>query len=329
MIYTPAFIYWLYLSVKARSPFFFSAANPGIETGGLAGESKIGILKKLPSDLIPNTVYIPCGEKPDMVRQKLQEAGIGFPLIAKPNVGSRGFLVQKIESFSELTTYLSKQHIDFLLQEFVEYPAEISVLYYRFPGDSGGHISSVTLKEYLNVIGDGKSTVLELIKQKDRAKLQLRALMASQKDLMQYVPSKKEALELVPFGNHCRGAAFYNGNHMIDSEMVQTFDHISHQLKGIYFGRFDIKCKDLESLRRGENFTILEINGVGAEPAHIYDPDYSLFQAFKDIKRQWSIIYQISQSNRRNGIKLMSLKEAYRTLLHLFTYKRMAASYDH
>ena len=129
---------------------------------------------------------------------------------------------------------------------------------------------------------------------------------------------------MVPFGNHCRGAAFYNGNHLIDSDLESTFDKISHGVEGIYFGRFDIKCQDIESLKQGVDFKILEINGVGAEPAHIYDPEYRLFQALRDIKMQWNIIYQISLQNRRNGVHFMSYKEAYQTLLHLFTYKRFA-----
>ncbi len=256
----------------------------------------------------------------------MDRAGIKFPLIVKPNIGSRGFLVQKISSFEELLAFLDQQQVDFLLQEYVDYPVEISVLYYRFPNEPKGHISSVTLKEYLKVTGNGKSSVYQLIKQKDRAKLQMRTLMATQEERMSYIPDKNETLELVPFGNHCRGATFYNGNHLVNPQMVETFDRISHQLDGIYFGRYDIKCKCLDSLYKGENFKILEVNGVGAEPAHIYDPNYSIFQAFRDIKEQWSIIYQISKLNRRKGVKFMSSKQAYRTLMHIFTYKKLATS---
>jgi hypothetical protein len=48
VIYFPVFFYWLWLSVKARSLFFFSAANPSIESGGMLGESKYRILKNVP-----------------------------------------------------------------------------------------------------------------------------------------------------------------------------------------------------------------------------------------------------------------------------------------
>jgi len=326
IIYAPAFFYWLYLSAKARSLFFFSAANPQIETGGLVGESKINILKRLPEQLIPRTIYIPCGESMKTVTVKLSEAGIKFPLIAKPNVGSRGFLVKKVSNTVDLEKFLSQQHVDFLLQEYVDYEVETSVLYYRFPNHSKGKISSVTLKKYLTVTGNGYSTVEELIRKQDRAKLQLETLKSSQAVLMDLVPEKEEIVELVPIGNHCRGATFYNGNHLIDENLEAAFDEISHQIEGIYFGRFDIKCKDIESLKQGKHYKILEINGVGAEPAHIYDPDYRLLRAFKDILNQWKIIYQISVYNRRNGVDFMSGKEAWQTLVHLFTYKKFAGS---
>lgn len=326
IIYAPVFIYWLYLSIKARSLFFFSAANPGIETGGLIGESKIKILQKVPKQYLPKTIYVPHGEAIDTVVNGLNSVNIDFPLIAKPNIGSRGFLVKKIIDISELKNYLGQQNVDFLLQEFIDYPMELSILYYRFPNELTGSISSVTIKRYLTVKGDGQSTVMQLIKRYDRAKLQLDTLRISHKGIMDQVPGKDEIIELVPFGNHCRGAAFFNGSHLIDENLIATFDRISHQLDGIYYGRYDIKCSDIDSLRRGKYFKILEINGVGAEPAHIYDPDYHLFQAFKDILRQWKIIYQISMFNRRQGTNFMSLPEAYQTLTSLFAYRRLARS---
>ena len=324
IIYAPAFVYWLYLSVKARSLFFFSAANPGIESGGLIGESKIDILNKVPGQYLPKTVFVPHGDPFNSIIGKLATSGIGYPLIAKPNKGSRGFLVKKISDQDELEGFINGQHVDFILQEYIDHPLELSVLYYRFPNEPEGAISSVTIKRYLTVIGDGDSTVLQLIKKFDRAKLQLKFLQVSQKDLMDFVPGKGEIVELVPFGNHCRGATFYDGKDVIDEPLVSMFDTISHQLEGIYYGRFDLKCHSLEKLRAGSDFKILEINGVGAEPAHIYDPDYRLIQAFKDILKQWKIIYKISLLNRKAGTRFMSISEAYTTFIHIVTYRRFA-----
>ena len=233
-------------------------------------------------------------------------------------------MVKKINSLLELKDFMGQQNVDFLIQEFVDYPMELSVLYYRFPSEPTGYISSVTVKRYLTIKGDGHSTVLQLIKKSDRAKLQLKSLRISHRDILENIPEAEELIELVPIGNHCKGAAFYNGNNFIDKPLVRMFDSISHQLHGIYYGRFDLKCINIDRLREGVDFKILEINGVGAEPAHIYDPEYMLFQAFKDILNQWKIIYQISLSNKKQGIRFMSLKQAYDTLTHILTYRRLA-----
>ncbi len=326
VIYAPGFIYYLYLSLRAKSPFFFSAANPGIENGGMMGESKINILKKIPAHLIPKTLFFSLEEGTQNLRFKLEQAGITFPVIAKPNIGSRGFLVRKIQNYQELIDYLKRQKVDFIIQEYVDYPLEISVMYHRFPHRKQGKITSITLKKYLSVTGDGVSTVLELIQQYDRAKLQLDTLKVTHKHLLDQVPKKGEVLELVPIGNHCRGAAFYNGNHLADAELTSVFDGISRQLKGIYFGRFDMKCQSITSLKVGKQFKILEINGVGAEPAHIYHPGYSLLQANLDIFKQWKTIFRLSLHNKRQGAAFMSLKEAYRMRIGLFAYKKLARS---
>jgi len=43
LVYFPVVLYYFWLSIRARSFFFFSASNPSIETGGMLGESKFGI----------------------------------------------------------------------------------------------------------------------------------------------------------------------------------------------------------------------------------------------------------------------------------------------
>jgi hypothetical protein len=47
----------------------------------------------------------------------------------------------------------------------------------------------------------------------------------------------------------------------------------------------------------------MEINGVNAEPTHIYHPDYGILKAYRDIFSHMKIIYEISEQNRSLGIK--------------------------
>jgi hypothetical protein len=88
VVYFPIFFYWLWLSVKARSMLFFSAANPSIESGGMLGESKYKILENIPGDYKPKTFLIKVPLKMDTILAMIQEKKIPFPLIAKPDVES-------------------------------------------------------------------------------------------------------------------------------------------------------------------------------------------------------------------------------------------------
>lgn len=324
----PVVLFWLYFSLKARSLFFFSAANPAIETGGVLGESKIKIIDQIPHSYKPITIFIPKFTSFEKILQWVKDSKLNFPMIAKPNVGERGLLVEKITSMEELQRYHLRNSLDFLIQEFVDYPLEAAILHYRYPHQSQGTVSSICIKEFLSIEGDGRATVLELMEKKPRARFQIERLspVLSANGLLNSIPSKGKKVELSTIGNHCKGAKFMNGNALIDEDIKQVFDQISLQLEGIYFCRYDLKCKSMEDLKQGKNFKILEINGVAAEPAHIYDPQYSVLQAYKDLFQQWKVIYEISYYQHRNGVKYMTFREAKKAVKDYLAYMKMTES---
>ena len=79
--------------------------------------------------------------------------------------------------------------------------------------------------------------------------------------------------------------------------------HICH------FGRLDIKYDDWEGFKDGKNFSVIEVNGAGAEPTHMYDPRHSIFFAWKEIVRHWFILNRISIMNHKRGTKYLTVKE--------------------
>jgi len=319
----PVVFIWLYFAIRARALFFFSAVNPVIETGGVLGESKINILNRLPKEAIPKTIFISKEKnKFSETLQAIKEDGVKFPLIAKPNVGERGFLVKKIKNQNELADYVEKIPVDFIIQDFIDYPLEISVLYYRMPEGGKGKITSLCIKKTLSVVGDGVSTIEELMQDYPRARFQLKRFQKDSPTLLLRILEEGEELELEPIGNHCRGTTFLNGNHHIDEQLESVFDKVGQQMDGIYYGRFDMKCQSMELLKEGKAFKVLEFNGIASEPAHIYDPNYSVLQAYKDIFQHWKIIYQISKQQRKKGVASMSLKEAYSSVVDYFAYMR-------
>jgi len=279
-------------------------------------------LNRLPKQFVPKTIFIKKGTDFASVSREVQKAGLSYPLIAKPNVGERGLLVSKLKCETSLKQYVLVNRIDFLVQEFVDLPMELSVLHYHSPGEKKGEVTSLCIKESLKVTGDGHSNIRQLMEDLPRAKLQLPRFEKDFAQLLENIPGKEERVELEPIGNHSRGTLFLNGNQWIDQDFTSVFDAIATEMKGIHYGRFDLKCSSMEEMKRGEKIRIFEFNGIASEPAHIYDPDYPLLKKYADIYRHWKIIFAIYKKQKARGVKSMTLKEAMLSLKDYFSYMK-------
>ena len=93
-------------------------------------------------------------------------------------------------------------------------------------------------------------------------------------------------------------------------------------MPGVYYGRFDMRIGSWEELRKGENIRVLEFNGASSDPAHIYQPGYSLFRAYRDMAFHWKAMRQIAIQNRERGYKPMTFRQIIAALILYFRYKR-------
>lgn len=272
------------------------------------GESKYEVLQLVPEPLKPKTILIKVPATVTRVTEVMLEAGLTFPFILKPDLGERGWMVRRIKNELDIEGYLKEIKIDFIMQELVDLPLEFGVYYVRFPSQQQGFVNSVTGKEFLSVTGDGKKPLQELILEKDRAKIQWNALRIMYADrLSEIIPSGMK-IELVSIGNHCLGTTFLNFNHLINNKLTASFDAISKQINGFYFGRYDLRCASLQDLESG-NVKIMELNGCGAEPAHVYHPGSSLVQAIGVLITHWRNLYRVSKENHERGVPYLSLPE--------------------
>lgn len=309
LLQAPVFPYWLWLSLKARSLVYFSASNPGILMGGMFGESKFDVMEMVPNECKPTTILIKLPATRDGVLKQMQQGGFSFPVIFKPDLGERGWMVKRITTEADIENYLKKINVDFLLQECVDLPLEFGVFYVRYPSEKTGKVTSIVGKEMLSVQGDGKKSLQELIWEKDRAKLQWETLKEVYQERLSAIVPSAEKIELVSIGNHCLGTMFLNCNHLITEKLSASFDRISQQIPGFYFGRFDLRVATLDDLQEGK-VQVMELNGCGAEPAHIYQPGFSFLEAVKILLRHWRDIYRISRENHERGVAYISFKEA-------------------
>ena len=240
-------------------------------------ESKKEIYDLIPQQYYPKTELIKEGTSLEEVLETISKTKINYPLIVKPDIGLRGLGVKKIISAIDLKEYVAKANFDYVVQDLIPYENEVGIFYVRYPHEKRGIITGLVSKEFLIITGNGFSTVEELIKENPRYELQLKALKKEYgKKMLEIIP-KEEKLNLVPYGNHARGAKFIDGSHWINPKLSKTINEMCLQIPGFYFGRLDIMYNTIEELENGLNFAIVELNGAGSEPTHIYDPRHSLF----------------------------------------------------
>ncbi|MDB5277585.1 MAG: hypothetical protein JWR61_2540 [Ferruginibacter sp.] len=267
----------------------------------MEGEPKKEMYDLLPKELYPPTFFVSANEAISSVEQQLTTHNINFPFIVKPEVGEQGVLLRKINNQNELIHYHTLMPWDYIVQQLVQYPMEVSVFYIRHPKESRGVVTGFLHKMPLQVTGNGTDTLQRLVMQHPKGNKQLALLESKHKENWLQVIPEGERYLLSYAANHNRGARFVNLKHAIDDQLTALFDGISSTGNEFYYGRYDIMCSNVEDLKAGKNFTILEYNGCGAEPNHFYDTGYTLLGAYKEILKHWKALYQISNYNRQQG----------------------------
>lgn len=299
-IYAPIYFYWFFLCIKARSLFFFSASNPLIENGGFLMEKKSDVYKLIPSFYYPKTLLITPECCLNDIGANIERHSFNFPLIIKPDIGGKGRGVKKVQNITEAISYIRHCNFPMLVQELIPYKNEVGIFYYRLPWQDKGKISGIVSKEFLTVCGDGVNTIEDILVKDSRGLLHLSALKKTTEiDFTQVLGNGIEKV-LVPFGNHARGCKFIDASHLITPALEETIDNICQQIEGFYFGRLDVMFKSWSTMEQGKNISIIELNGAGSEPTHIYDPAHSIFFAWKEIIKHWNLLYEISTFNKVN-----------------------------
>jgi len=322
--YPPVASFILYLGLKYRSLTLFTAANPGIEEGGFIGESKSEILQGLSTNpeslrLIASFTLIEGSldqaSRVVLAYDFMRANALTFPVVLKPDAGERGSGVAVVKSDTELNEYLQAfENTDIIIQEYAP-GLEFGVFYYRFPESDLGHIFSITKKLFPAVVGDGESTLEELILQDERACAMARIYCEAQMDRLLQIPAKGDSVQLVEIGTHCRGSIFLDGSEIETNALGTAIDRLAKGFDGFFFGRFDIRTPSLTAFQHADNFKVVELNGVTSEATHIYDPQNSLFAAYRVLFNQWRLAFEIGAENRKRGCKPASLLQLARLVI--------------
>lgn len=327
LIYAPLGPLWLWLSVKAKAFWWFSPANPTLTFAGFEGEGKQEMYDLLPQELYPETIYVRPSLSFEEIKKQIAARGLQYPLCVKPEVGLKGLLFRKVDNEEKLKLYHERVPVDYLIQSLVEAPLEVSVFYHRHPAKEKGVISGFIEKEMMHLFGDGKQTLWELILQHPKAKHRLEEMRIKHEKMLETVLPTGEKYILTYAANLNRGASFTNLKEQIDERMLSLFDPLSHRCRW-YYGRYDIKCNSIEELKEGK-FIILEFNGAGAEPNHVYNAGYSWLGALREFAHHWKVLYKIGKYNNKvSGVRYWGNREGYCWLQQAREHGKLLEKYD-
>ncbi len=247
----------------------------------------------------------------------METAGLALPVVIKPDIGRRGFGVKAIRTEGELAEHLGKfpPGVRVLIQRYAEGPGEAGLFYLRMPSEERGRVLSLAIKHFPAVVGDGTSTVRELILRDRRARAFAEIYFRRNRKALDRVVPAGESHRIVSIGNHVRGSAFEDGSMHITPVLERTFDTIAREVPGFFVGRFDVRYSSLEALKLGEGFTIVELNGAGGEPTHIWDPRTSVIATYAGLLAHLRYLYAVGAENRARGARPMTLRELARRYL--------------
>ena len=330
LFYTPVVIHWMVLGMRYGDFSLPTAANPHITTGGLCGESKLSILSQIGPEG-QALVAAACGvvAQPDgtaAAEAAMQALGLGYPVVAKPDIGCNGTGVRLIRDQAGMTRYLQAfpPGETVVLQHYVDEPNEAGIFYVRHPDEPRGKITSVTIKQPPMVVGDGRSTLRALILADERARLVPHLYLQRLADWLESVPEQGETVQLVFVGNHCKGSIFQDGRALVTPALTDAIDRLARSMPDFFFGRIDVRFASTVSLRHGVGFRVIEINGAGSEATHIWDPRTRLLDACRTQFFHNGSAFRIGAANRRRGFAPSGLRATYRDWMN---QRRLMALY--
>jgi len=304
----PMVLQWCWLGLRYRSLTLPSAANPQITAGGLVGDTKseyfAGMGAHARSKVAPYVMLR--AEGGDMLAAALSamgEAGLMFPVVAKPDLGWCGFGVRRLDDTLDLADYLASYPAgeSLMLQRYLGEQGEAGIFYVRHPGQPTGGLLGVLLRHYPQVTGDGTSTVAQLIEADERLH---RVVRNRREHECRHDPDEVlavgDTVRLSLIGSTRIGGRYEDGSDSATAELTAAIEAVAHDMPQFHVGRFDVRYSTLQDLRSGR-FTIMEVNGAGSEAVHAWDPKYSVWQVYRMVFAKQRLLFALGAANRARG----------------------------
>lgn len=291
------------------SPKNLAKANYALDHGEIGLGSKFDTQRKFDAEQFPVTSYLAANLTKEQRLEQVKGFATeqGYPIILKPDIGITGKGLVKLDSDERLATQLDKLEGGYLLQSFCQMPLEFGVFYCRIDGHS--QITGINQKHFPCVTGDGRKTVLQLAHAHPRYTEHWHAFL-------QYVdtsrvPQADEEVLLSFIGSHTLGCLFTDDSYLLTDELHTAVCEFVGPVSGYNFGRLDLRTDNVAGLQKGE-FTVIEVNGISSLPTHMFDPKYTLLQAYNIFFEHARYLVCAAKDNAHQPMALMSLLDVAR-----------------
>jgi len=303
---------WCWLGLRYRSFTLPSAANPGITSGGMVGEGKLEYFAAMgPLARAATAAHI--GVRNDdvdasEVARRMSEAGLEFPVVAKPDLGWCGYGVRKLLDPNELATYMREfpRGETFVLQRYLSESGEAGIFYMRAPDEAQGRLIGILLRDFPAVTGNGRDDIAGLVAADPRLQRAMHKAGHQWRFDQARIPAAGERVRLSMVASTRVGGCYRDGSAFATPALLARIDAIAKDMGDFLVGRFDVRYGDLAALQRGE-FCIMEVNGAGSEAVHAWDPKYSIREVYAIVFAKQRRLFAIADAQRRRGVKPIGL----------------------
>ncbi len=285
--YLPVITHWILLGLLRRNWHSALSINPSIPFSGLVGENKWqvgGVLHAGCQEHVPLTVLLTVPEEITELPAQLAELGLNFPMIAKPLLGCRGQGIAVLKDAPALYHHLSAYHVQgesILLQQMVPWPGEVGVGFLTRP-DGSTEVISLTFKVQPVLEGDGVTSLGMLIEQHPRFGKLAHLYRGRHATAWDEIIPAGTVMRLAFVGSHSGGSYFVDGLAHITAAVHARVAAIVNKLDGVRAGRFDIRFRNWQDfIDHGQDFALIELNGIGGEMTHVWDPRHNVFTAWR------------------------------------------------
>lgn len=251
----------------------------------------------LPSVLISDSLSV--DQKKEQIHEFVNQHG--YPVILKSNVGSVGKGIVKISTDEDVDKHTPRLLGGYILQKFTSNLFECGVFYIR--QNDKPKITGINKKHFPTVVGNGHDAVSVLAKRHPRYSNHWNSFLQDIDTAEVLEAGVEKRLSFI--GSHTLGCKFTDDGDLLTDELEKEIFAVFERQNGFNFGRVDIKAADEEAFKRGE-FVVIEVNGVASLPTHMFDPKYSVWQAYQIFFQHAKYLANIAAEQRDQTMELMS-----------------------